>query len=277
VIVPALASAVLDGLLAPVELVISQILVANHAALTAAGLSATAGLTWAASIALLVIVVRLCLVPLVVHQVRSSHRLATAAPALREIRRRYSTARDPEALARLRADTAAVYAEVGARPLGCLPVLVQIPVLVALFRVLNGAARGGAVGAMTATLAAQVDHATLAGVSLADTVHSGGSASIVVSLLTAVTVAALWLAQRRQLMRNTPPAALEGPAGRAQRMSVWLLPLLSSLSGLTFPVGVLLYFACTNTWSLIQQAAIIRWLPTPGSPAHTAMVRRHGA
>jgi membrane protein insertase Oxa1/YidC/SpoIIIJ len=37
--------------------------------------------------------------------------------------------------------------------------------------------------------------------------------------------------------------------------------------GLTFPIGLLVYLACTNTISLIQQLIVIRWLPTPGSPA----------
>jgi membrane protein insertase Oxa1/YidC/SpoIIIJ len=42
------------------------------------------------------------------------------------------------------------------------------------------------------------------------------------------------------------------------------------VSGLTFPIGMLVYLACTNTLSLVQQVLVIRWLPTPGSPAAAA-------
>jgi YidC/Oxa1 family membrane protein insertase len=142
-------------------------------------------------------------------------------------------------------------------------------VLLALFRVLNGAAHGHAVGALTATLVAQLDGATLWGASFSDTMHTGGAATLVAAALTAVMAGALWLAQHRQLTRNTPAAALEGAAGRSQRLGVWLAPLIVSLSGFTFPIGMLVYFACTNLWSLGQQLAVTRFLPTPGSPAHT--------
>jgi YidC/Oxa1 family membrane protein insertase len=267
-------SAAVDSLLRPFELAISHVLVTAHAALAAGGLPAASGLTWAASIAVLVVVVRLALLPLTLRQVRSARRLAASGPALREVRDRYRGARDPEALARMRADTAAVYAQAGVGPLGCLPLLAQAPVLLALFRVLNGAAHGHPVGAMTSTRVPQLDAASLWGASFSDTMHTGGTAAVVAAALTAVMAGAVWLGQHRQLTRNTPPEVLDGAAGRSQRLAVWLAPLLVSLPGLTFPIGMLVYFACTNVWSLGQQLAVIRFLPTPGSPGHA---RRHGS
>jgi YidC/Oxa1 family membrane protein insertase len=86
-------------------------------------------------------------------------------------------------------------------------------------------------------------------------------------VLTLVIAGTLWLAQHRQLSRNTPPAALDGPAGTAARLAGWLLPGLALLWSLALPIGMLVYLACTNTVSLVQQLAVIRWLPTPGSPA----------
>ena len=87
-----------DTVLAPFEFVLSSVLVAAHSGLVALGLPAASGATWAASVALLVLVVRLGILPLVVRQLRSARRLAAAAPALKEIRDRYRGVRDPEAL-----------------------------------------------------------------------------------------------------------------------------------------------------------------------------------
>lgn len=264
----------LDSLLRPFELVISQVLVTAHDLLAAAGLPAGSGITWVASVAVLVVVVRSALLPLVVRQVRTSHRLAAAAPRLRQVRERYRGARDQESLRRMRAETRAVYAETGARPLGFLPVLAQAPVLLALFRVLDGAAHGQAVGAVGASLAGQLHAAGLAGASLADRMSAGGSATVVALLLTALMAATLWVLQRRNLTANTPPEALEGQLALAQRAGVWLLPLTAVFSGLAVPIGVLVYFTCTNVWSLGQQAALLWWLPTPGSPAHARKLAR---
>lgn len=268
---------VLDAALRPLEVAISHVLVAAHDLLAVAGLPPGGGVTWVASIAALVVVVRSALVPLAVRQVRASQRLAAAAPRLREVSERYRGARDAESLARMRAETRAVYADTGARPLGWLPVLAQAPVLLALFRVLDAAAHGRPVGALAGSVAGQVGAATLAGVSLADRMASGGTASGVALALTALIAGSLWLLQHRQLTVNTAPAALEGPGGRALRASVWVLPATAVFSGIAFPIGVLVYTACTNLWSLGQQEVLLRRLPTPGSAAHVRKLAREAA
>jgi YidC/Oxa1 family membrane protein insertase len=270
----AFPSDTLDAALRPLELAISHVLVAAHTLLAAAGLPPGGGVTWAASIAVLVVVVRSALVPLVVRQVRASQRLATAAPRLREVRERYRGARDADSLTRMRAETRAVYAETGARPLGFLPVLAQAPVLLALFRVLDTASHGVSVGALAGSLAGQFGTATLGGASLAGHLGAGAAASAVVLALTVVIAGSLWLLQRRQVAVNTAPAALEGPTGTALRASVWLLPVTALVSGFAFPIGVLVYVACTNLWSLGQQEVLLRRLPTPGSEAHARKLAR---
>ncbi len=277
----AVPSTVIDDALRPLELVISHVLVAAHDLLATIGLPPGRGVTWAASIAVLVVIVRSALVPLVVRQVRTSQRLAAAAPRLQEMRERYRGARDAESLARMRAETHAVYADAGARPLGSLPILVQAPLLLALFRVLDAAAQSGpvrpAAGMAAGVAAGHVGRATLAGASLADHMSARGAASVVAAVLTAVAAGALWLLQRRQVTLNTTPSAFEGPGGIALRLSVWLLPATAVVSGLALPIGVLVYVACTNVWSLGQQAVLLRRLPAPGSVAHARKLAREDA
>ena len=42
----------------------------------------------------------------------------------------------------------------------------------------------------------------------------------------------------------------------------------SSISGVNFPVGVLIYWSTTNLWTFGQQFYVIKRNPTPGSPAY---------
>ena len=196
-------------------------------------------------------IVRSALVPLVVRQVRTSQRLAAAAPRLQEVRERYRGARDAESLARMRAETHAVYADAGARPLGSLPILVQAPLLLALFRVLDAAAQSGRVrpaAGLAAGGGAGTSAGRPAGDSGGDHMSARGAASVVAAVLTAVAAGVLWLLQRRQVTLNTTPSAFEGPGGIALRLSA-MLPATAVVSGLAFPIWVPVYVGCTNVWS----------------------------
>jgi len=86
---------------------------------------------WLAIVALTV-TVRVMLLPLALMQWRATRAMQALAPEVRELRRQHAD--DPS---RLRSELAKLYADHNARPLaGCLPVLLQAPVMVALFRVL---------------------------------------------------------------------------------------------------------------------------------------------
>jgi YidC/Oxa1 family membrane protein insertase len=48
---------------------------------------------------------------------------------------------------------------------------------------------------------------------------------------------------------------------------LYLLPIFFAVSGINFPIGVLLYWLTTNVWSMGQQFYVIRRMPAPGSAA----------
>jgi YidC/Oxa1 family membrane protein insertase len=52
------------------------------------------------------------------------------------------------------------------------------------------------------------------------------------------------------------------------------MPLFFAISGVNFPIGVLLYWLTTNVWSMCQQFYVIRRMPAPGSPAEQALRER---
>ena len=53
-----------------------------------------------------------------------------------------------------------------------------------------------------------------------------------------------------------------------QKIMLYVFPLIFAVSGVNFPVGVLIYWSTTNFWTWGQQYYVIKRNPTPGSPAY---------
>ena len=91
------------------------------------------GLAWGLSIAILVILIRVCLIPLFVKQVHAQRKMAQHAPQLAELRKKYKDDKQ-----RLNEETMKFYKENGVNPLaGCLPMIPQMIIFFALFYVLR--------------------------------------------------------------------------------------------------------------------------------------------
>src|ERR1700684_4538737 len=91
------------------------------------------GLAWGLSIAVLVIIIRLLLVPLFVKQVHAQRKMAQHAPHLAELRKKYKGDKQ-----KLNEETMKFYKENGVNPLaGCLPMIPQMVVFFSLFYVLR--------------------------------------------------------------------------------------------------------------------------------------------
>jgi YidC/Oxa1 family membrane protein insertase len=52
-----------------------------------------------------------------------------------------------------------------------------------------------------------------------------------------------------------------------QKIMLYLFPVIFAVSGVNFPIGVLIYWSTTNLWTWGQQFYVIKRNPTPGSPA----------
>ena len=59
-----------------------------------------------------------------------------------------------------------------------------------------------------------------------------------------------------------------------QKIMLYLFPLIFAISGVNFPVGVLIYWSTTNFWTWGQQFYVIKRNPTPGSPAFEELQRK---
>jgi YidC/Oxa1 family membrane protein insertase len=80
------------------------------------------------------------------------------------------------------------------------------------------------------------------------------------------------------MTKNMPAGSMDGnPFMQQQKILLYVFPLIFAVSGINFPVGVLLYWLTTNIWSMGQQFYVIRRMPAPGSKAEEALVLRRQA
>jgi YidC/Oxa1 family membrane protein insertase len=219
------------------------------------------------------------LIPLFVKQIKSSRNMQLLQPKVRELQKKHGHDRE-----KLGQETMKLYRENNANPLAsCLPLILQIPIFLALFRVLDGAARGIPRGhwlEVNPDLLTSLNQATIFGARISDTFLKVGfengitSVHIVTLVLIIAMTATLFITQLQLMRKNMPPEALTGPFAQQQKIMLYVFPLVFAIGGINFPVGVLIYWFTSNLWTMGQQFYVIRRNPAPGTPAYEAWEAR---
>ncbi len=237
------------------------------------------GLTWALSIALLVVTVRLLLFPLFVKQVKSQRAMQELQPEIAKLRKQYGSDRQGMSQAIM-----ALQKERGVNPLaGCLPILPQIPIFIALFHVLRRLAPGAdGLYSWSDELTDQAARADLFGAPISASFNMDGAKEQAILALDGVTYGSIRTVclvlipvmclttffTQKQIMKRSGP--VEGQAATVQRLLLYGMPLSLFVTGFFFPIGVLIYWVVNNSWTFGQQFFILRKMPPPGSAAHKA-------
>lgn len=257
------------SLLDPITHALAAVLAATHDALAALGADPDSALTWLLCVTVVVVLVRTALLPFVVHGVRQAHAASRARPHLRDLTERYRGRTDADSLRRMMDERRRVSAEHGVSRLGCLPVLVQLPVWLGLYHLISDVASGTVVGAIGAGLVSSLGAASVLGVSLAARGYSGvGPTHLLVVAGLALTAAGLsYATQRFFVAPNTLLDDMPEAMATAHRMMPALSAVGLLVAGGVVPVALLLYWVVSSTWTLGQSAAIARWWPTPGTEA----------
>lgn len=266
-----------DGILFPLKWVVAWIMVGAHNVLTFFGMQSDGGWTWLLSIVALVLVIRILLIPLFVRQIKASRGMQLVQPEIQKLQKKYKGKTDPASRQAMQQEMMAIYKDNGTSPFAsCLPLLAQMPIFFALFRVLyslgplsQGTYDRDSIGPLTQDLAAQIEGSTIFGASLSATFLSSDllAVKIICAVLVVLMSASTLFTQRQLTMKNMPQSALDNPMARQQRILMYILPLVFLFSGVNFPIGVLVYWTTSNIWSLGQQWWVIHNNPTPGSEA----------
>jgi YidC/Oxa1 family membrane protein insertase len=173
---------------------------------------------------------------------------------VRDLRRRYAT--NPEVLQRR---TMELYAEEKASPLaGCLPTLLQAPVLSVLYGLFVLASIDGHPNGLLTEHLLSVPLGTSLPSFLAAGAAWPGVLVYLVLLAGIATVAAL---SRAHSLRNAEPATEDAPAGMQQvtRVLSWA-PLMTVVFAALVPLAATLYLAVSTTWTLVERALLRRRL-----------------
>ena len=254
-------------ILTPLYYAISGVMLAWHS-VWGVVLDPNGGLSWALSIVGLTLVIRAALIPLFVKQIKASRNMQLIQPKVKELQKKYGHDRE-----RLAQETMKLYKDSGTNPFAsCLPILQQMPIFFALFRLIDQAAKNGtAHGFMTEAQAEQFGNAKIFGklpISASFTDSQGILAvQIVAACLVLAMTATTFLTQRQLMAKNMPPDALSGPYAQQQKMLLYVLPVVFAVGGIAFPIGVLLYWTTSNLWTMGQQFYVIRNNPAPGTEA----------
>ncbi|KRL01661.1 membrane protein insertase YidC [Liquorilactobacillus capillatus] len=97
-------------------------------------LSKIFGNSYGLGIIIFTVIVRIILLPLMFYQTKSMRKTTELQPKLKVLQQKYS-AKDSETQGKLREEQQKLYAEAGVNPVaGCLPILVQMPILLALYQ-----------------------------------------------------------------------------------------------------------------------------------------------
>jgi YidC/Oxa1 family membrane protein insertase len=273
------------ALLNPLNNVVAWVIMRLHAGLGAL-FGASSGLAWGLSIAFLVILIRLCLVPLFVKQVHAQRKMAQHAPQLQELRKKYKGDKQ-----RLNEETMKFYKENGVNPLaGCLPMIPQMIVFFSLFSVLRFIAdwKPGAPlqYGFTESVVRSAQQATIFGVHLGDKLLFAHPAppmhvAVVIALTVVVSATTTFMTVRQSAKRGlmqTGAVDPDNPMAASQKYMQYIVPFFS-LTGLYWQYGLVLYWVTTNLWTLGQQYFMFRnWEPigaaassaTDSVPARTA-------
>ena len=269
-----------SAIMTPLYYAVSAVLLAWHWVFTQLPISS--GWAWVLSIIGLTVTIRAALIPLFVKQIKSSRNMQLLQPQIKELQKKYGHDRE-----RLTQEQMKLWKDTGTNPFAsCLPLLLQMPIFFALFRVIDHASKynpkkDGAFhkGFLTSSDAISLSNAKFLGARIADTfMNTDLTQTKVLTLALVIIMCATQFTTQRQLMtKNMPADAMSGQYAQQQKMLLYILPVVFAVGGVAFPLGVLFYWTTSNLWTMGQQLFVIRNNPVPGTPAHKAKLERDAA
>ena len=262
-------------ILNPLYYAVSWVIVTFHSAFGLIfGKDGHESIKWSLSIIGLVIVIRIILIPLFVKQIKSQRALTALQPHMKEIQKKHKDDRQKQSEEMMK-----LYKEHKTNPLAsCFPILAQAPIFFALFTVLNGIARNTSHGFLRGDLLLSAQSAKFFGANLSSTFLSAdtnGQTKIVTVALIVFMSATTFTTQRQLMVKGMPKMdSSNNMMLQQQKIMLYVFPIIFAVSGVNFPVGVLIYWSTTNLWTFGQQFYVIKRNPTPGSPAYEELMKK---
>jgi YidC/Oxa1 family membrane protein insertase len=202
------------------------------------------GLAWGTSIIALTVVIRTLLIPLTYKQIKGMRAMQALQPQIKEIQEKYKNDRQRQQQEMMR-----FWQENKINPLAsCMPLLLQLPVFFALFRLLRG-------DSFKNDVMASGDQSWLFINSVIEKPHGAELIALMVLFMGSMALSSLVMIQ------SSP-----GGAGNQQYLMLALFAGLGVFFVPAFPAGLSLYWITTNFWTVGQQYAAAKLIPAPAAP-----------
>ena len=263
----------LDSILNGLYTAVSWVLVTFHDLLA---FTNNTDLQWVVGIIALVILIRIILIPLFVKQIKSQRALTALQPHMKAIQKKYKDDRQKQSEELMK-----LYKEHKTNPLAsCFPILAQAPIFFALFWVLNSISQNQPRGLLKGEYLVSAREASFFGAPLSSTfLGSTDTATKAIAIFLIVFMSATTFTTQRQLMVKGMPKmdSSNNMMLQQQKIMLYLFPVIFAVTGVNFPIGVLIYWSTTNLWTWGQQFYVIKRNPTPGSPAYEELQKKKAA
>jgi YidC/Oxa1 family membrane protein insertase len=220
------------------------------------------------AIVVLTIIIKLLLVPLTLQQLKSMKANQELQPLLAEIRKKYAN-NQQEQMLRIQA----LYKEKGINPAaGCLPLIIQLPILYGLFYALEGilATKNLTVETINSRLYSFVqpfthlpninlewftfiNHAWFISLGKPDPTH------ILPILAGLATFVQLRMSQARTQAMNGGAAPANDPTTQSMKMMQYVMPFVTVFIAWNFASGLALYWTVSYAFQAIQQFFVTGW------------------
>ena len=214
------------------------------------------------------LIIRVVLYPLFTWQLRTSRRIQAEqrviAPQLNELRKKYK--KDPQ---KLNAEMMKLYKEHNINPLsqlsGCLPILVQWPIIGALYRAITSV-----VGTLNHDLGflwipnvskTALQQCCQTGTGQHVVTNYGAALSHPTVLILPLLAAAATVVQSKMMMPPMRPdmSDQERQAANMSKQMTYFMPIMVFIFGMIFPSGIALYWVTQSTFMIVQQFYVVGW------------------
>jgi YidC/Oxa1 family membrane protein insertase len=244
---------------------LAKILMALNNAIKSIGIPGS----WGWAIIVFTIAVKLVTLPLTLKQLQSTRAQQTLQPKLRELQEKYGKDRQ-----KLAEEQMKLYKEAGVNPMGgCLPLLVQLPILWGLYQALYVLAAPGVEQLQnarflwindlsfpwvnTTNAAGQIEPYGTKWIGQAFAENNWGM------IVTYFSLPVLMLVTQMLLQKMSQPAkdasGQQDPQARMMSQMMLFMPIMFAWITLGLPSGLTLYWTVSNLLSMIQQYFVTGW------------------
>ena len=197
------------------------------------------------SMLVLALVVRTALIPLFLQQYKATKEMQALAPYLKRLQNKYPDKKNVESQRKLQEQTMALYREHGVNPLGgCLPILVQLPILYAVYRAIwlhNDQFKGATWAWIGSPISHQYSHILATNLFQPD------------KLLLGLYAISLYFS-----VRLTPTPSIDPQQAQMMKINSLIMPIALFFFGQSWSSAFVLYWLGFNLVSMAQQWLIMR-------------------